>query len=182
MNIRERKGPSQGVIQQSVTRERCLHAPKFEDRTQEEICNKNNAPAEMHGKMAKHVHKFKEKDNATFCSPSEVWSFPAPSSTKPEEQQLVVDSRALIHVLSRKDLNLAELESVRVSRNHTTVITANGEVQTNEVVTVYVYDLDSFVTVQTFRIRMQFCRWENYAKITDIHMSGPGLETTPHQK
>ena len=54
-----------------------------------------------------------------------------------------------MHVLlTRKDLNSAELETVRVSRNLTTVITANGEVQTNENATVYVYDLDSFVTVQ----------------------------------
>ena len=32
-----------------------------------------------------------------------------------------------MHMLSRKDLNLDELETVPVSRNHTTVITANGE-------------------------------------------------------
>ena len=46
-----------------------------------------------------------------------------------------------MHMLSRKDLNLAELETVRVSRNPTTVITANGEVQTKEEATVYVNDL-----------------------------------------
>ena len=49
---------------------------------------------------------------------------------------------ASMHMLSRKDLNSAELETVRVSRNPTTVVTANGEVQTNEVATVYVYDVD----------------------------------------
>ena len=53
-----------------------------------------------------------------------------------------------MHMLSRKDLNSAELETFRVSRNPTTVITANGEVQTNEEATLYVYDLDLFVTVQ----------------------------------
>ena len=35
-----------------------------------------------------------------------------------------------MHMLSRKDLFSAELETVRVSRNRTTVITVNGEVQT----------------------------------------------------
>ena len=37
-----------------------------------------------------------------------------------------------MHMLSRKDMNLAELETVRVSRNPTTLVTANGEVQSNE--------------------------------------------------
>ena len=46
-----------------------------------------------------------------------------------------------MHMLSRKDLNSAELDTVRVSRTPTTGMTANGEVQTNEEATVYVYDL-----------------------------------------
>ena len=41
-----------------------------------------------------------------------------------------------------------ELDTVRVSRNPTTVETADGEVQTNEEATVYVHDLELFVTVQ----------------------------------
>ena len=46
-----------------------------------------------------------------------------------------------MHMLSRNDLNLAELETVRVSRTPTKLITANGEVQTNEEATEYVHDL-----------------------------------------
>ena len=53
-----------------------------------------------------------------------------------------------MHMLRRKDLNSAELDTVRVSRSPTTVITANGEAQTNEEATVYDYDLDLFVTAQ----------------------------------
>ena len=53
-----------------------------------------------------------------------------------------------MHTLSRKDLNLVELETVPVSRNSTTDIAANGEMQINEEATVYVYDLDLFVTRQ----------------------------------
>ena len=52
-----------------------------------------------------------------------------------------------MHMLSRKELNSAELETVKVSRNSTTVVTANGEVQTVEEATVYVKELDLFVTV-----------------------------------
>ena len=37
-----------------------------------------------------------------------------------------------MHKLSRKDLNFAELESVRVSSSPTKVVTANGEVRAKE--------------------------------------------------
>ena len=55
-----------------------------------------------------------------------------------------------MHMLSRKDLNPAQLETVRVSRNPTKVITYNREVQTNKESTVYVKDLDLLVTVKLF--------------------------------
>ena len=35
-----------------------------------------------------------------------------------------------MHMVSKKDLNSAELETMRTSRTLTTVMTANGEVQT----------------------------------------------------
>ena len=53
-----------------------------------------------------------------------------------------------MHMLSRKDLCAAELETARVSKSPTTVVTANGEVQTNEEATVYVKGLELFVTVK----------------------------------
>ena len=46
-----------------------------------------------------------------------------------------------------KDLNAAELDTKKVSKNPTTVVTANGEEQTKEDATVYVKELDLFVTV-----------------------------------
>ena len=46
-----------------------------------------------------------------------------------------------------KDLNSAELDTVKVSQNPTKVVTAIGEVQTKEEVTVHVRELDLFVTV-----------------------------------
>ena len=52
-----------------------------------------------------------------------------------------------MHMVSKKDLNAAELETMRTSRSPSTVMTANGEVQTREEATVYVKELDSFVTV-----------------------------------
>ena len=53
-----------------------------------------------------------------------------------------------MHMLSRKDLNSAELETERVSKHPTTVVTANGEVQTKDDATVHVKKLDLFVTVK----------------------------------
>ena len=60
----------------------------------------------------------------------------------------MVGSGASMHMLSRKDLNSAELDTTQVSRNPTTVITANERVQTNEKATVHVHDTDLFVKVQ----------------------------------
>ena len=53
-----------------------------------------------------------------------------------------------MHMLSRKDLHSAELDILQASRNPATVGTAIGEVQTNEEATVYVNDLDLFLTVK----------------------------------
>ena len=53
-----------------------------------------------------------------------------------------------MHKLSKKDLNSEEMETLRRSRTPTVVVTANGEVQTNEEAQVYVHDLGLFVTVQ----------------------------------
>ena len=52
-----------------------------------------------------------------------------------------------MHVVSRKGLDSAGLETVKVPRIPTTVVTANGEVLTKEEATVYVTELDLFVTV-----------------------------------
>ena len=52
-----------------------------------------------------------------------------------------------MHMVSKRDHNSADLETVRTSRSPTTVMTANGEVQTREEATVCVKELDLFVTV-----------------------------------
>ena len=71
----------------------------------------------------------------------------AAATTKPEEREFVVDSGAIKHMVSKRDLNSAELETMRISKNPTTVVAASGEVQTREVATVCVKELDLFVTV-----------------------------------
>ena len=61
--------------------------------------------------------------------------------TSPEKREFVVDSGASMHMLSRKDSRSDKMETLRRSRNATTV-------QTNEEAQVYVHHLDLFVTVQ----------------------------------
>ena len=53
-----------------------------------------------------------------------------------------------MHMISKKDFSSAEVETVTTSRSPTTVITANGEVQTHEEATVYVKELYIFLTMK----------------------------------
>ena len=139
-NIRD-QNPSLGMICPADPHQRDPNAPKFEDRSQEE-------PREAAWKSAKSILKLKMKNKAAFFSPSEKWCLPAPPSIKPEEREFVVDSGASMHMISKKDLNSVELETVTTSRSPTTVITANGEVQTHEEATVYVKELDILLTMK----------------------------------
>ena len=52
------------------------------------------------------------------------------------------------HDQQKKDLNSAELDTLTTSRSPTTVITANGEVQTHEEAIVYVRELDLLLTMK----------------------------------
>ena len=62
-----------------------------------------------------------ENIKTTFFSLSENWCLPSPSTIQPEEREFVVDSGASMHMISKKDLNSAELETVTTSRSPTTV-------------------------------------------------------------
>ena len=53
-----------------------------------------------------------------------------------------------MHMISKKDLSDAEMDTLTKSCSPTIVITANGEVQTNEEATVYVKELDIFLTMK----------------------------------
>ena len=71
----------------------------------------------------------------------------AASTINPEKREFVADSGASMHMVSKKDLNKAELETVRISTNPIMVVTANGEVPAKEEAAVYVRELDLFVTL-----------------------------------
>ena len=48
------------------------------------------------------------------------------------EREFEVDSEAGMHMVSKRDPDSAELETMRTPRSATTVMTASGEVQTRE--------------------------------------------------
>ena len=60
----------------------------------------------------------------------------------------MVDSGASMHMISRKDFNSAELETVTTSRCPTTVVTANAEEQTHQEARVHVRESDLFLYVK----------------------------------
>ena len=131
------ENPSLGLICPCEPHERSPDAPKFEDRSQEETEWQERGAREVAWKLAESVLKLKEQESATFFSPSENWCLLA-STLKPEEREFVVDSGASMHMISKKDLNGAEMDTLTKSCSPTIVITANGEVQTHEEATVYV--------------------------------------------
>ena len=141
------QNPSLGYICPGEPHQRSPNAPKFEDRSQEETEWQEQGAREAAWKLAKSVLKLKEHERATFFSPSENRCLPA-SNLKPEEREFVVDSGASMHMISKKDLSDAEMDTLTKSCSPTIVITANGEVQTHEEATVYVKELDIFLTMK----------------------------------
>ena len=82
------------------------------------------------------VKTLKEQERATFFSPSENRCLLA-STLKPEER-----------VCCKRTWVMLKLDTLTKSCSPTMVITANGEVQTHEEATVYVKELDIFLTVK----------------------------------
>ena len=145
------QNPSLGMICRGEPHQRDPNPPKFEDRSQEETEWQEQGAREAAWKLAKNVFKLKEQERAAFFSPSENRCLPAPSNLKPEEREFVVDSGASMHIISKKDLNSAEMDTLTKSCSPTIVITANGEVQTHEEAIVYVKELDIILDYESPR-------------------------------
>ena len=141
------QNPSLGYICPGEPYQRSPNAPKFEDRSQKETEWLEQGAREAAWKLAKNVLKLKEQERATFFSLSENRCLLA-STLKPEEREFVVDSGASMHMISKKDLSDAEMDTLTKSCSPTIVITANGEVQTHEEATVLVKELDIFFTME----------------------------------
>ena len=141
------QNPSLGYICPGEPHQRSPNAPKFEDRSLEETEWQEQGAREAAWKLAKSVLKLKEHQRAAFFSPSENRCLSA-STLKSGEREFVVDSGASMHMISKKDLSDAEMDTLTKSCSPTIVITANGEVQTHEEAIVYVKELDIFLTMK----------------------------------
>ena len=109
-SIQEKKGPSVGNIQVKNPLQRSHYAMKFEDRSHEGTGRQQRCARSKAWNLAKNTYKLKEKDKTTFYSPAEEWVLPATSTKEPEEREFVVDSGASMFLVSKRDLNSAELE------------------------------------------------------------------------
>ena len=124
--------------------------------------------------VARKLHQIKgdlEENRATYFSPSEVWCLPAPNQSGGKNCR---SSGSLhMHMPSKRDLISAELETVRVSRNPTTAVTASwrcaNEPGSSSVCQRFGFLRDSTGSSKT---RRQFYRLANCSKIKDIRMSG----------
>ena len=81
-----------------------------------------------------------------------------------------------MQMVSKKDLDSAELETMRTSRSPAMVMTANGEVLAKEETTVYVKELDLFGTVMLLEEHPQFFHSESSARIMGILITGPAVK------
>ena len=152
--------------------ERSPCPPKLEERSHEETLHHERCVRGVAWNLANNIYNLKNADKATRYTSVEARAMPAPTSKRPEEREVVVDSGASMRMLSKKDLSSDELDTLRRSRNPITVVAANGEVQTNEEAQVCVYDPDLVVLVQLLEETPAICRLGNSAKTTDIPMSG----------
>ena len=131
-NIRENKGPSLNEIQVKLHHQRSPCAVKFEGRRQEKTERQERCACGKAWNLAKNIYKLKEKEKATFFSPTDEWSLPA-ASTKKGGGKRVCGGFWREHAHGQQERpHPAELETVRVSKNPRTVVTANSEVLTKE--------------------------------------------------
>ena len=101
-----------GKIHANMPHQRGPDAMKFEDRSHEETERQQRCARSKARNLAKNMWKLKEKDKAAFYFPAEERELPAASTKEPEEREFVVDSGASMHIVRKKDLNSAELETM----------------------------------------------------------------------
>ena len=106
-NLGEWKSPSWGINQKCAPHERSPCAPKFEDRSHGETLTQERWARRAAVNVVKNIYRFENSDQATFYVPGEVKGMSTPITAKrPEERTFVVDSRASIHMMSKKRIKL----------------------------------------------------------------------------
>ena len=96
-----------------------------------------------------------------------------------------------MQMISQKDVNSAELETLRTSKSPTTVITANGEVETHKEAAMHFKELDIFLTMRvledtpavknhiSLKTAFEDCNTENFVPIVVPGLSTSSSSTLP---
>ena len=135
----------------------------------------SDAPEARLGTLPKTFKGLKTKLHSTFPRRNE-YSRPRQQKSRRKERLWWI-SEACMHMVSKRDLNSAELETMRTSRSPTTVMTANGEVQTREEATVHVKELDFFVTVMLLEVTPTVLSLSGSSvRIMGIPSTGPAVK------
>ena len=146
-SIRERKGPSLGKIQVKPRHQRSPYAMKFGDRSHEETERQQRCARSKAWNLHKICTSSKRTTRLHSCrlQKSLFSRLRQQKSQRGENLWLILER--VCKWSARKTLTLLSWRLMRTSRSPTTVMTANGEVQTREDVTVHVKQLDLFVKV-----------------------------------
>ena len=133
---------------------------------------KSKVPAKQRGSWPKECLKLIGEKQSNILLTFGFRCLPA-STLQPEEREFVVDSGASMHMINKKDLGDAEIDTLTKSCSPTIVITANGEVQTHEEAKGYVKELDIFLTMKVLENTPAVSSpWKALRWNTDILMNG----------
>ena len=136
------QNPSLGMICPGDPQQRKTNPPKFEVRSQEETEWQQQGARGAAWRLAKSVFKIQgEKTEQHSCHLRKVGAC-LRQLLNMRNANFVVYSGASMQMISKKDLNDAEMDTLTKSCSPMILITANGEVQTHEEATVYVKELE----------------------------------------
>ena len=79
-----------------------------------------------------------------------------------------IDSFASVHMMSKVDPTAEEQDTLTISQDPNTIITATGTIRKTGQAVVYVQNLDTLVTVQLLRFPRPCSRWEKLREEADM--------------
>ena len=147
MNIRERKGPSRGIVLQCDPQERNSCAPKFEDRTLQETLQPERCARKEAWELANNVHELNDKGHVILAFRSLVITSTIIEETRGERICGRFWSSNAHAEQERSELaGTGDYSGIRKPQQR--LLQAYGEVQTSEEAQVFAHVLKLFVTVQ----------------------------------
>ena len=135
------------LIQKCEPHERNPCAPRFEDKTQDETLHQERCARREAWDLAKSVKKIRIKLRFT-SYPNEARAMLAPTFKISRGTRIRGWLRSINAHAEHEGIELRRSGDSAEIQEPTTVVTANGQVQTNEEAQENVHDLDLFVTVQ----------------------------------